>query len=278
MENEFRFLEFEGIQVAAFIEAHNKGEYSSYFPSNILFYVQQGQLNIRSKHQLTTISAGNFCIIRKYSDLYCFKTWTEKEEYAIVYAMSLKDDFIKEAIKAIGYKIPVKSKNESIVDLGQNAILLGLYQSLSLYIAENQEPDKHLMFLKTKEAILGIIKSNPDHLALFYDFSKPVKAGLQEFMNHHRLSVLPLEELATLSGRSLSTFNRDFKKVFNISPHRWRLAQRLDKAHEMLTSTTKKSSDIYLELGFKDLAHFSRAFKKAFGIPPSLITKRLRVD
>jgi AraC-like DNA-binding protein len=32
----------------------------------------------------------------------------------------------------------------------------------------------------------------------------------------------------------------------------------------------RRASDIYLDLGFEDLSHFSFAFKKQFGVPPSL--------
>ncbi len=273
MENEYRFLEYEGIQIAAFIEGHTENEHAGYYPSNVLFYVQQGQLNIRSRNKLYTIPKGNFGLVRKLTELHYFKTWDEDEDCAIVNAMVLQDDFINEAIKELGYKIPTKVIKDPVVSLEQNSILLGLYNSLSLYLSENQSPDKHLMFLKTKEALLGIIQSNPEHLAIFHEFSKPVKAELREFMTHHSTSHLPLNTLAKLSGRSLSTFHRDFKRLFQTSPHSWLLKNRLDKARELLLSTTQRPSEIYLELGFKDLAHFSRVFKKEFHISPSQIRK-----
>lgn len=274
MENQFQFLEFEGIQIAAFIEGFNQNEHPGYHPYNVLFYVHQGQLNIRARHKLYTIPRDNFCMVRKLTDLNYFKTWNEDEECAIVYAMILKDEFIHSAIKELGYRIPTTHIEEPVANLKNNAILNGLYSSLMTYLSENQIPDKHLMFLKTKEALMGIFRSDPKHLSLFYEFSKPVKAELIEFMSHHSLSNLSLQELAKLSGRSLSTFNRDFKKVFKISPHNWLLKKRLQKAREILLTTDKKSSEIYLELGFKDLAHFSRAFKKEFNVSPSKLGKK----
>ncbi|MBX2875609.1 MAG: AraC family transcriptional regulator [Saprospiraceae bacterium] len=272
MENDYQFLEFEGIQIAAFIEARKQNEHSGYYPHNVLFYVQQGQLNIRLKNKLIIIPQGNFCIVRKFTELSYFKTWDEGEDCALIDAMVLQDDFIKSAIKELGYKAPKQAIGGPVVNLEQNPILLGLYRSLKLYLSENQVPDKHLMYLKTKEALLGIIQANPEHLALFYEFSKSVKAELKEFMTHHIISPLPLVELAKLSGRSLSTFNRDFRKIFNASPHSWILKHRLAKARELLLTTSQTASEVYLELGFKDLAHFSRTFKKEFGIPPSKIS------
>lgn len=272
MENTFQYLEFEGVKVAAFIESHTQEEHSGYQPLNVLFYVEQGQLNIRLKNKLYTVTKGNFCIVKKFTELTYFKTWEEDEGYAITSVMALQDDFIKGAIKELGYKIPAKEIKEPVIHLGNNSILLGLYKSLSLYLSGNQKSDNNLLFLKTKEAILGIIQSNPDHLAIFHEFSKSVKAELREFMNYHSTSTLPLQELAKLSGRSLSTFHRDFKKTFDTSPHAWLLKKRLTKARELLLTTAQTPSMIYLELGFKDLAHFSRSFKKEFGVSPSQIS------
>lgn len=274
MENEFRFLEFEGIQIAAFIEGHSQDEHSGYHPNNILFYVQQGQLNIRMAHKLYTIPKGNFCIVKKFTELFYFKTWEEEEKCAMVDAMILQDDFIKSAIKELGYKTSAKEKIQPVINLGNNPILMGLRYSIKQYITDNQSPSKHLMYLKTKEALLGIIQSSPNHLSIFYEFSKPVKADLDTFMNHHCFSNLSLNELAKLSGRSLSTFNRDFRKLYNVPPHSWLLRKRLFKARELLLTTTKKSSDISTELGFKDLAHFSRVFKKEFNKSPSELRKK----
>lgn len=273
MDIEFSFLEFEGIQVAAFIESRTQNEHSAYYPKNVLFYVEQGQLNVRLNNKLFITKAGDFCLIRKFTNCTSFKSWDEKEDCAKVKVMALQDDMVNEAIEELELSKPNKEVRPSVINLGNNNILLGLYQSLSIYIAENEAPDKHLMFLKTKEALLGILKSDPEYLAIFYDFFKPVKAELQEFMIHHITSDLKLDALAKLSGRSLSTFNRDFKKSFGMPPHSWLLKQRLQKAKEILVSTTRKPSDLYLELGFKDLAHFSRTFKKEFGVPPSKFSK-----
>jgi AraC family transcriptional regulator, exoenzyme S synthesis regulatory protein ExsA len=72
-----------------------------------------------------------------------------------------------------------------------------------------------------------------------------------------------------LTGRSLSSFKRDFQKVFNLNPGIWLTQKRLDEAYFHITKEKQKPSDIYLNLGFEDLSHFSFAFKKRFGIKPT---------
>jgi len=52
-------------------------------------------------------------------------------------------------------------------------------------------------------------------------------------------------------------------------PSQWIRKKRLEKAQELLTSTTMTVTDICYTLGFENIAHFSRLFKSQFGYPPS---------
>jgi AraC-like DNA-binding protein len=76
-----------------------------------------------------------------------------------------------------------------------------------------------------------------------------------------------------MTGRSLSTFKREFKAIFNTSPGKWIMKKRLDEAYFLLDKEHKKSTDIYIDLGFEDLSHFSFVFKKEFGVSPSEVSR-----
>lgn len=80
-----------------------------------------------------------------------------------------------------------------------------------------------------------------------------------------------LEELARYTGRSLATFKRDFKKVSTLSPEKWIMRKRLDEAYKMLSEGNRKIVDVYAQVGFKNPSHFSVAFKKQYGVPPTSI-------
>lgn len=84
---------------------------------------------------------------------------------------------------------------------------------------------------------------------------------------------LPLEKFAYLTGRSLTTFKSDFKKIYNNTPGKWLMKKRLNLAHYKITTENKKANEVYLLAGFENLSHFSFAFKKAFGFSPSAINK-----
>jgi AraC-like DNA-binding protein len=125
--------------------------------------------------------------------------------------------------------------------------------------------------LKAKEAILLLLRLDPQLKNLLFDFSEPGKIDLEAYMNKHFNFNVEMKRFAYLTGRSLATFKRDFEKIFHTSPNRWLQQKRLNEAYYLIREKGKKPSEVYLEVGFEDFSHFSYAFKKAFGTPPSLV-------
>jgi len=126
-----------------------------------------------------------------------------------------------------------------------------------------------LTTLKVKEALMLSLHVNPELSNLLFDFQEPEKIELEEFMEQHFKFNVSMSRFAYLTGRSLATFKRDFPKSFYTSPGKWLQLRRLKEARYLLKERKMKVSDVYHEVGFEDLSHFSFAFKKAFGFPPS---------
>jgi len=78
-----------------------------------------------------------------------------------------------------------------------------------------------------------------------------------------------MEKFGYLTGRSLTTFKRDFSKAFNTTPQRWLTKKRLELAHYQFTEQNKTPVEVYYEVGFENLSHFSFAFRKQFGYAPT---------
>lgn len=93
-------------------------------------------------------------------------------------------------------------------------------------------------------------------------------------MNKNFKFNVSIQRLAYMTGRSLSAFKRDFKEIFNETPNRWLVQKRLQEAHFLIEKKNKKPTDIYMELGFEDLSHFSYVFKKQFGYAPTELSKK----
>ena len=104
--------------------------------------------------------------------------------------------------------------------------------------------------------------------ASLFDFTQPWKIDLLSFMEENYMYDLSLPELARYTGRSLSSFKRDFKKISELTPEKWIVRRRLKEAHRLLSESDCKVSEVMLESGFKDPAFFSRAYKGFYGYCP----------
>jgi len=132
---------------------------------------------------------------------------------------------------------------------------------------------ENIASLKITEAISILRAINEDIDDILANFKEPDKIDLATFMEKNFMFNMPLEKFSYLTGRSLTTFKRDFRKKFNMTPQRWLTRKRLELAHYRLVKDRKKPIDVYYEVGFENLSHFSYAFKKHFGYAPTAFTK-----
>lgn len=79
---------------------------------------------------------------------------------------------------------------------------------------------------------------------------------------------LDIEDYAYLTGRSISTFRRDFKSKYTISPKKWLIEKRLEKASLLLKGKNDSVTSIALQVGYENTSHFIKAFQKEFNISP----------
>lgn len=165
-------------------------------------------------------------------------------------------------------------KGSRVIDLSGNALLKGFFDSLLPYVDTPEKLTPKISVLKTWEAIELLLQMDDSFQNLLFDFQEPHKIDLEAFMNHNYKYNVPLPTFAKLTGRSLSTFKRDFAKILNASPENWLQQKRLEQAHYLISKKKQRPSEVYLEVGFENLSHFSFAFKKAFGLTPTELTEQ----
>jgi len=91
---------------------------------------------------------------------------------------------------------------------------------------------------------------------------------------HEKIS---LEDIAEHFGVSKFHFNRMFKTLSGITLKQYVLGRKLTQALRCLTETSASVIDVAYDFGLEYPEVFSRAFKKQFGVPPS-VCKREKID
>nr|WP_321355518.1 helix-turn-helix domain-containing protein [uncultured Draconibacterium sp.] len=167
---------------------------------------------------------------------------------------------------------PLPSVSPQILSYNNHPLLQSCLSSLIPYFEMTDIPEE-IASLKITEAI-SILRSIDKKIDnVLANFEEPGKVDLIDFMEKNFIFNLPLEKFGYLTGRSLTTFKRDFKKTFSTTPQRWLTQKRLELAHYRLTQNKSKPTDVCYEVGFENLSHFSFAFKKQFGYSPTRLLK-----
>jgi AraC-like DNA-binding protein len=158
---------------------------------------------------------------------------------------------------------------QKIRSFDKHPLLESCLASLIPYFDMQEKFPENIASLKIMEAIsiLRTIDQSIDNILA--NFEAPHKIELAEFMEKNFMFNMPLEKFSYLTGRSLTTFKRDFNTIYSITPQRWLTQKRLELAHYQLAEKNRKPVEVYLETGFENLSHFSYAFKKQFGLTPT---------
>jgi AraC-like DNA-binding protein len=80
---------------------------------------------------------------------------------------------------------------------------------------------------------------------------------------------ISVEMLADMTNRSLTSFKKEFKRIFNAPPHQWIVEQRLDRARILLTTSALTISEIGAECAFANISHFIKLFKQRYNETPA---------
>jgi AraC-like DNA-binding protein len=99
----------------------------------------------------------------------------------------------------------------------------------------------------------------------------------RQFLEAERRRVVHSAELEAITGLTRYDLCRQFRIVLGTSPHRYLLMRRLELARERI-QRGRPLVEVALDVGFADQAHFTRAFRSAFGLTPARYRALSRPD
>jgi AraC-like DNA-binding protein len=85
-----------------------------------------------------------------------------------------------------------------------------------------------------------------------------------------------VEEVAQLSGMSVSAFHRNFQAVTAMTPIQFQKHIRLQAARLLLANRPNDITGVGHRVGYDSSSQFSREYRRQFGAPPSVDAERIR--
>ena len=119
------------------------------------------------------------------------------------------------------------------------------------------------------------------HAGLRISTPEPARGGLSPLARRRVLELIDarlahgvsVAELAREAQLSPTHFTRAFRQSMGRPPHQYILAARLERARQLLDAPGAVISDVALSTGFADQAHFTRLFRRQFGVTPGAVVR-----
>jgi AraC-like DNA-binding protein len=181
----------------------------------------------------------------------------------------LKDEFLRDFIKMTDIET-VNTPEIAMVTVRAVKLRLSKFiESIKPYFTDPEEVDPKLIRLKMLELLFDLASSDRNLLQEILQLKQQAHTDITAVVEQYFTTPVSLTDLAYLSGRSLSSFKRDFQAIYKIPPAQWIREKRLAKAKDLLLNTAMPVTDVCFSTGFENPAHFSKLFKDSFGYPPS---------
>jgi AraC family transcriptional regulator, exoenzyme S synthesis regulatory protein ExsA len=254
-----------GVIFYAYYSAMRK-EKVGFFEHSTLVLQVAGQFSFETAAQKISMKPGEMLLIRKNQLGEIIKMPLEVGAGYETIVIVLTEELLREFSLEEQIENDRKYNGALNILIPKNDFLHGYFQSVLPYVRHSdQKIARELGMMKIREGVKLLLHAMPDLKDFLFDFSEPHKIDLEQFMIKNFHFNIPVEKFARLTGRSLAGFKRDFQKVFDLAPRQWLQEKRLTEARYLIEKKNRKPSDIYLDLGFESLSHFSHAFKKRFG-------------
>ncbi len=140
---------------------------------------------------------------------------------------------------------------------------------------------KAFLEIKVKELLIELLsKTNEELYGTDYkklnttDYNRIIK--IESFLKENLHKKITIPELGKIGGVNTSKLKEDFKTVFLTTIFKHITLLRMEKSKELITEDVLSISEISVKVGYKNPQHFTTAFKKIYGYPPSKLKQEIK--
>jgi len=230
--------------------------------SHSIVYVISGSVEIQTyDYEKFTVTDGEMLFMPRDSYLISdyIKDQKDMEVYLFFFDYALVSEFLQNA------RLKNSHTESKILKLNTSKNILSYLEVLH-NVQYKDVKNAHLLKIKIFEFLHLICEANEDFLDILKK-QESIKTDIETYMIEHFNKNLSVSDWASLSGYSLSTFNRKFKKTYNLSPKKWLIKHSMKLANEALKNGASVSA-CASEFGYSNTSNFIKTFKEIYKITP----------
>lgn len=218
-------------------------------------FILSGSAEYNFLNQKCIVKPGDIIFLDKNSS-YCSKVVSKEdwEHLVISFKTSTDNDISKLPLKTVNKTAHISRFNELFYEAYNVWSRIG-----TAYKIHTKSIVSKILYELIKENISHFFGSDATHLTV---------RKILDYMEENYSKKITIEDLAELSGYSVSHFARVFKEVYSISPIQYLNHIRITHAKNLIKSKQHTITQIAQKCGFTNVYYFSYYFKKVTGVSP----------
>ena len=162
--------------------------------------------------------------------------------------------------------------NQSGEKINNDFLIQKYIEGLLFYFENPSLVNDEILILKLKEIILLLSQTQNAETVqvILSQLFSPAVYTFKQIIEANLFSQVNVEELARKTNLSVSSFKREFTKLYHDSPASYIKNKRLEKAAGLLLVSGNRITTIAFDCGFNDLANFTKSFHDKYNVTPTL--------
>jgi AraC-like DNA-binding protein len=263
------------IYLLKYTSSTTRANFETFLTEYAIVYILSGKKEISISDTVYHVGKGELFLLPKGE--YIMSEYTTDDESfrsIILYFNSKISQKALSEIEISNISLSFQKKNSTertIHTIPVTTDIENVFQTLMSYIEKDVFFKKELVQLKFMELLFLLLNGEFSGKIMQFLVSavKLEKPDIAAIVSEYIHTPITIKKLAMLTGRSISQFKRDFIQLYDSYPHQWLVKKKLEHAIYLLKTTSKSIEQISDTCGFANPTHFSRVFKKEYGIVPS---------
>lgn len=239
----------------------------------MLVAVLRGRLSIKAEGVSKPVPAAHFVFIPP--GIYYVTSFPEDASlafFSLERHIGFSEEFLFSRLNGLAEKY--HAKGHAFTFMGIDRRLRLFMDSITAYSGMERIPSR-LLDIKLEELfyLMDCLYAK-EELAAFFHPVLSSNAGFTYFVLRSHEGAKTVVELAGKSNMSLSAFEKEFKRVFLVSPYRWMKQKKAGRLLESIRHSGKPFKEISDEFGFTSTAKMNDFCTREWGLPPGKLRNR----